>query len=150
MERKKREERVRIRREKGGECAGESLPLVAKQRELARVRSVATVVTPCAASFVVPHHYHRRWTSVSHRRRELLSSHHKQDPMRRERQNDARRERRRSGVVSVTATFSAIAVCGVRRRRSHELRWGRRPSSLCCCSHRASTATLCFLIFLNY
>ncbi|QHO24372.1 uncharacterized protein DS421_12g371670 [Arachis hypogaea] len=81
---------------------------------------------PCAASFVAPHHHHRCRTSVSHRRRELLSSHHKQDPMRRERerQNDVRRERRHCGVVSAAATFSAIAICGARCRRSHELSGG--------------------------
>ncbi|QHO00467.1 uncharacterized protein DS421_13g406740 [Arachis hypogaea] len=57
---------------------------VAEQRELMRVRSVATVIVPCAASFVAPRHHHPRRTAVeslpSHQRCELLSS-HKQDPM---------------------------------------------------------------------
>ncbi|QHN83743.1 uncharacterized protein DS421_20g707390 [Arachis hypogaea] len=40
----------------------------------------------------------------------------------RERQNNTRRERRRCRVVSVAAALAAIAVCGARRCRSHELR----------------------------
>ncbi|XP_016172512.1 uncharacterized protein LOC107614899 [Arachis ipaensis] len=64
--------------------------------ELARVRSVATAVTLCAANFVAPRRHHRRRTAVeslpSHRRCELLSS-HKQDPMRRERDRTTRGER---------------------------------------------------------
>ncbi|QHO16854.1 uncharacterized protein DS421_10g307190 [Arachis hypogaea] len=79
--------------EERGEC-------VAEKGELARVRSLATAVASCAASFVAPRHHHHRRTSVeslsSHQRCELLSS-HKQDPMRRERDRTTRGER--DGVV---------------------------------------------------
>ncbi|XP_020976993.1 uncharacterized protein LOC107636733 [Arachis ipaensis] len=130
---------------------------VAEQGGLARVRSVATTVTPCVATtvapcvanFVAPRHHHRRRTIVeslpSYWRCELLSS-HKQPDAKRERQNNARREKRRCMVVSAAGALSAIAVCGARHRQSHELKWRRRPSSLCCCSHQ-SPCRYCYTSF---
>ncbi|XP_020977449.1 uncharacterized protein LOC110271260 isoform X2 [Arachis ipaensis] len=126
-----------------GEC-------VAEKGELARVRSVATAVAPCAASFIAPDHHHCCRTSVSHRQRELLSSLHMQDPMRRERQNYARRERRHYGwflplPLSPPSPSVELAVAGVTRRGG-----GGGHLPCCCCSHRAATITLRFLVFLNY
>ncbi|XP_016200730.1 uncharacterized protein LOC107641790 [Arachis ipaensis] len=75
-----------------GEC-------VTEQGKLARVRSVATVVASCTASFVAPRHHHRRRTTMeslpSNRRCELLSS-LKQNPMRRERETKQREEREKA------------------------------------------------------
>ncbi|QHO02499.1 uncharacterized protein DS421_13g424310 [Arachis hypogaea] len=98
-------------KEERGEC-------VTEQGKLVRVRSVATVVAPCAASFAAPRHHHRRRTTMeslpSNRHCELLSS-LKQNPMRRERDITTRGEREGVAGVSAAAALSAIAAAGVTR-----------------------------------